>query len=65
EIAYMIPLTHFLEFYRSFYNFPASSDNPALMGFLLSFVLLFFLFLILVWALDRARRKGTITQFSE
>ncbi|MEM0214681.1 MAG: ABC transporter permease [Archaeoglobaceae archaeon] len=65
EVAYMIPLTHFLEFYRSFYNFPPSSSSPAFFGFLLSFLLLFFLFLVLVWALDRARRRGTITQFSE
>lgn len=65
EIAYAIPLTHFLEFYRSFYGFPASTNDPALFGFLLSFIFLIFLFLALHLASERARKRGTVTQFSE
>ncbi|MCX8172853.1 MAG: ABC transporter permease [Archaeoglobaceae archaeon] len=65
EIAFFIPLTHFLEFYRSFYNFMPSSSNPGLLGYLLSFIFLLILFLILRWTSDRARKRGTITQFSE
>ncbi|MDK2795639.1 MAG: type transport system permease protein [Archaeoglobaceae archaeon] len=65
EIAYAIPLTHFLEFYRSFYCFTPSTNNPALFGFALSFLFLLILFLTLMWASERARRKGTVTQFSE
>jgi ABC-2 type transport system permease protein len=65
EVAYGIPLTHFLEFYRSFYSFSPSTSNPALLGYSLSFLFLILLFLILMWASDRAREKGTVTQFSE
>lgn len=65
EIAYLIPLTHFLEYYRIYYNFPASSENPLLMGYILSSILLLILFLILAWASERARKRGTVTQFSE
>uniref|UniRef100_A0A7C3RCV1 ABC transporter permease n=1 Tax=Archaeoglobus fulgidus TaxID=2234 RepID=A0A7C3RCV1_ARCFL len=65
EIAYAIPLTHFLEFYRSFYGFSPSTSNPALLGYSLSFLFLILLFLILIWASERARKKGTVTQFSE
>ncbi|MCS7144369.1 MAG: ABC transporter permease [Archaeoglobaceae archaeon] len=65
ELGYLIPLTHFLEYYRVYYNFPASSENPLLIGYVLSLILLLILFLILAWASDRARKRGTITQFSE
>ncbi|TDA26093.1 MAG: ABC transporter permease [Archaeoglobi archaeon] len=65
EMAYAIPLTHFLEFYRSFYGFSPSTNNPALIGYSLSFLFLILLFLTLMWASDRARKRGTVTQFSE
>ncbi|MEM2176942.1 MAG: ABC transporter permease [Archaeoglobaceae archaeon] len=63
--AYAIPLTHFLEFYRSFYGFESSFGNPLLIGYAISFLLLIFLISLYLWALERARRRGTITQFSE
>lgn len=64
-IAYAIPLTHFLEFYRSFYGFETSFDNPLLIGYMISFLLLILLVSLYLLALERARRKGIITQFSE
>lgn len=64
-LAYAIPLTHFLEFYRSFYGFETTFENPLLVGYAISFLALAFLALLYLWALERARRKGTITQFSE
>lgn len=63
--SYAIPLTHFLEFYRSFYGFETSFENPLLIGYAISFFALALLVALYLWALERARKKGTITQFSE
>ncbi|MCS7118430.1 MAG: ABC transporter permease [Archaeoglobaceae archaeon] len=64
-LAYIIPLTHFLEYYRSFYGFETSYPNTLQIGYLLSFFAIFSLFIFHLWALERARKRGTITQFSE
>ncbi|MFN3384908.1 MAG: ABC transporter permease [Archaeoglobaceae archaeon] len=64
-ISYAIPLTHFLEFYRSFYGFETSFGNPLLIGYAISFFALALLVALYLWAFERARRRGTITQFSE
>ncbi|MEM0203745.1 MAG: ABC transporter permease [Archaeoglobaceae archaeon] len=64
-VSYAIPLTHFLEFYRSFYGFETSFENPLLIGYTLSFFALAVLVALYLWAFERARRRGTITQFSE
>ncbi len=63
--SYAIPLTHFLEFYRSFYGFETSFENPLLIGYLISLLALVVLVALYLWAFERARRRGTITQFSE
>lgn len=63
--SYLIPLTHFLEYYRSFYGFETSFRNPLAVGYFLSFVAVISLFSLYLWAVDRARKKGTIMQFSE
>lgn len=63
--SYAIPLTHFLEFYRGFYGFETSFENPLLVGYAISFFELVLLVALYLWAFERARRKGTITQFSE
>ena len=64
-ISYLIPLTHFLEYYRSFYGFETSFRNPLLLGYALALLQVLFLFSLYFWAFDRARSRGTITQFSE
>lgn len=64
-ISYSIPLTHFLEYYRSFFGFETSFPDPLATGYFLSFAEISLLFLFYLWALDRARKRGTITQFSE
>ncbi|MEM3928313.1 MAG: ABC transporter permease [Archaeoglobaceae archaeon] len=64
-LSYAIPLTHFLEFYRGFYGFKTSFENPLLIGYMLSFFALAVLVALYLWAFERARRRGTITQFSE
>lgn len=64
-LSYAIPLTHFLEFYRSFYGFKTSFENSLAIGYAISLSALIILVAFYLWAFERARRKGTITQFSE
>jgi ABC-2 type transport system permease protein len=64
-IATLIPITHFLEYFRTFYGFEAITSNPALYGFILSFIYLAVFIILSEWSLKRARRNGMIIKLSE
>lgn len=64
-IAQAIPVTYFLEYYRSFYGFPCSFRYPLLKG--LGLIVLYgaVILLALDVSLERARRSGVIQRYSE
>ncbi len=64
-MAMMIPITHFLEFFRQSYGFKAHSAHPLLVGFALSGIYLVIFLRLLANAYTRARRKGVIIRLSE
>ena len=65
EIARLIPLTYFLEYFRSFYGFKSVSGNSLGWGFgLIGFYLILEAFLFKI-VLRRARRTGTLLRLSE
>ena len=64
-IALLIPVTYFLEYFRSFYGFTPSFSNPLLIGFAQSIVYFIFFVLLSEWSLKRARKNGMIIKLSE
>ena len=65
HVALAVPLTYFLEYYRSFYGFSAHLSHPLLKGFGLFAFALTADFLLLRFALQRARRTGILLRLSE
>jgi len=65
QIALLIPVTHFLEYFRSFYGFPTTLPNPLLVGFAQSVVYFLIGAGMSEWALKRARKNGMIIKLSE
>jgi ABC-2 type transport system permease protein len=63
--ALLIPVTHFLEFFRTFYGFPSTFSNPLIIGFIQSFVYFVVFILLSEWSLKRARKNGMIIKLSE
>jgi len=63
-VAWFLPLTHFLDYFRQFYGFPGASPHPLLYGFgqSLAYVALSYAGLRLV--LHRARSRGTLLKLS-
>lgn len=64
-MAQLVPLTHFLDYFRHFYGFPLLSPHPLLFGFLQSVVYLFASYLLLKYTLQSARKRGTLLKLSE
>lgn len=64
-IAGLIPITYFLEYFRTGYNFTPVFNNVLLKGFGLSFVYIILLFLLLDKALKRSQKTGMIIKLSE
>ena len=60
-----IPLTHFLEYFRSFYGFPAGSHRPLVWGYLLAILYLLLSLGALLRALHRAKKTGVLLRMSE
>jgi ABC-2 type transport system permease protein len=60
-----IPLTYFLEYFRSFYGFPAKSTNPLLLGFLLTALYNIISAYLLCLSIWNARKKGYLAKMSE
>ncbi|MBF0489991.1 MAG: ABC transporter ATP-binding protein/permease [Candidatus Omnitrophica bacterium] len=65
SVALMIPITHFLEFFRQSYGFKAHSTHPLFIGFALSGIYLWLFLRFLANAYTRARRKGIVIRLSE
>jgi ABC-2 type transport system permease protein len=65
EIARFIPLTYFLEFFRTFYGYQAEFKNLLIWGFGLSGLYLSFEAILFAVVLRRARRIGTLIKLSE
>ncbi len=64
-VAQLIPLTHFLEYFRWFYGFPLSTPNPLVRGVLLSLGYLVAGYGLITLSLWRARQRGTLLKLSE
>ena len=64
-LALMVPITHFLEFFRQFYGFKAHSPHPLLFGFALTLLYIILSLRFLDHAYTRARKKGIIIRLSE
>jgi ABC-2 type transport system permease protein len=65
DLALMVPITHYLEFFRQSYGFKAHTPQPFLVGFCLTGLFLVFLLRLLQDAYTRARRKGVVIRLSE
>jgi ABC-2 type transport system permease protein len=65
EIARAIPLTYFLEYFRSFYGFEGRINNLLLRGFGLIGLYLTIEAVLLRWVIHHARKKGTFIKLSE
>jgi ABC-type multidrug transport system ATPase subunit/ABC-type multidrug transport system permease subunit len=65
EVALLIPITHFLEFFRQSYGFKAHTQYPLLVGFALTAIYLVLFLRFLADAYRRARRKGVVIRLSE
>jgi len=64
-VALMVPITHFLEFFRQAYGFKAHTPYPLLFGILLTILYIMLSLLCLDQAYMRARKKGIIIRLSE
>ncbi len=65
KLSEFIPLTYFLEYYRSAYGFAPLFSHSLLKGFVLSFVYVIILFYLINYSFERARRTGMILKLSE
>lgn len=64
-VSAAIPLTHFLEYFRSFYGFPPHTDHPLAAGYALVTAYLALATLALVGALRHAKKSGILLKMSE
>ena len=64
-VASFIPLTYFLEYFRSFYGFSIKSQYPLLLGFLLTAAYNIIAVYLLCFSIRNARQKGILTKMSE
>ena len=64
-MALMVPITHFLEFFRQSYGFKAHTPYPFLSGFALTLLYIMLSLHFLGQAYTRARKKGIIIRLSE
>ena len=64
-LALMVPITHFLEFFRQSYGFKAHTPYPLLSGVALTLLYIILSLRFLGHAYTRARKKGIIIRLSE
>jgi len=64
-LALMVPITHFLEFFRQVYGFKPHTPYPLLTGFALTLLYIILSLRLLAHAYTRARKKGIIIRLSE
>lgn len=65
RLSLFMPLTYFLDYFRSFYGYSANLPHPLLKGFGLIAVGLVVAFSLLNLSLARARRTGVLLRLSE
>ena len=65
ELAQLIPLTYFLDYFRHFYDFPLLSPHPLLYGFAQCAVYLAAGYVLLSRTLKGALKRGTLLKLSE
>jgi ABC-2 type transport system permease protein len=64
-IGLMIPITHYLEFFRSFYGFQSIFPDPLLIAFAETLVYLALLLVVAEISMLRARRTGLVLKLSD
>ncbi|MBW1981412.1 MAG: ABC transporter permease [Deltaproteobacteria bacterium] len=64
-LSALIPLTYFLEYFRSFYGFPPSSPSPLALGYVLVFGYVILASLAMHYALNHSRKTGILLKMSE
>jgi ABC-2 type transport system permease protein len=64
-VAQLIPLTYFLDYFRSAYGFPPVFSHSLLKGFLETLVYSLALLKLLDWAFWKSRTTGMILRLSE
>jgi ABC-2 type transport system permease protein len=65
ELAQLIPLTYFLEYFRDFYGFPPTSAHPLLYGFGETVIYLLISYALLHYTLKSAFQRGILLRLSE
>lgn len=60
----LIPITHFLEYFRSFYGFSPTLENPLLIGSLQILIYLIILLIAAELSMERARKTGLVLKLS-
>jgi ABC-2 type transport system permease protein len=65
NLAEIIPLTYFLEYFRLFYGFPPISSHVLAKGYGMVIVYLVIEVLAMKMALQRAKRTGLLLKLSE
>jgi ABC-2 type transport system permease protein len=65
ELAQLIPLTYFLEYFRHFYGFPLESAHPLIYGFSQSVVYLGLCYALVHHTLKAALKRGTLLRLSD
>lgn len=65
ELAFLIPLTYFLDYFRHFYGFPYLSPHPLFYGFTQSALYLAASYGLLKLALKGALKRGALLKLSE
>jgi ABC-2 type transport system permease protein len=64
-ISRFIPLSYFLEYFRSFFGFPVNRNLSLTFGYLLSIFYILLNFILLELSIKRAKRTGFIMRMSE
>jgi ABC-2 type transport system permease protein len=64
-LAQFVPLTHFLDYFRQFYGFPAASPHPLLYGFGQSVIYLIISYGMVSLTLRSAYKRGTLLRLSD
>ena len=64
-LALVVPITHFLEYFRHYYGFETHYSNSLLIGYGLTGIYLFLSLKLLKHAYIRARQKGIVIRLSE
>jgi ABC-2 type transport system permease protein len=64
-LSSLIPLTYFLEYFRSFYGFTTTSAYPIAIGYVQVIVYLCLAALALVYSLHHSQKSGILLKMSE